>query len=563
MAIKLGRHFIFNSTMLNIYRKYPGALYVILSNCLLHLYTTFLYTIIISVKMKDNSALSWISKTYPSLIYILFPVWGWIADVYISRYRTILYSIILTLIAMLIGVIVITIDIALNGTGSRDSLYLYGTVIVFTLATTGIGMFEANATQFGIDQMNGASSEELSTYIQWYFWALYVFRVPLNYMIISSLSFCTSYLCSVEYLQFFVLILSTISLSANAFFIILIKSRLTTYPARYSPVSLLFRVLKYSIRNKHVNRRSAMTYWEPKMPSRIDLAKSKYGGPFTEEEVDNTIAFWRLIALRLSLCSLHIIGPIPKLKQGSDVTSVIPLVCALLYVHPSNFTHLIILISVPFFRIVLKPFQIFHRFQVTMIKRMWIGAVIGVLVAVNNIGLQSVLLKIQTTDNTSAVIQEYLVCRNNMSELYSTKNTTDQKDGTIIALTTLSGILQGLMYILIGMTIIEFIVAQAPYSMQGLLIGFSYAISEIYSITPLILQKGISSAINDTSISSYVYQGMVAFLAFLSLVFYSITAKWYHYRTRGDVYCEYEVIADTYTRRFAHEDEESKQLFQT
>ena len=33
--------------------------------------------------------------------------------------------------------------------------------------------------------------------------------------------------------------------------------------------------------------RSALTYWENKIPSRVDLGKRKYGGPFSEEDVEN------------------------------------------------------------------------------------------------------------------------------------------------------------------------------------------------------------------------------------------------------------------------------------
>ena len=33
--------------------------------------------------------------------------------------------------------------------------------------------------------------------------------------------------------------------------------------------------------------RSALTYWEKEYPSHIDLGKEKYGGPFSEEEVEN------------------------------------------------------------------------------------------------------------------------------------------------------------------------------------------------------------------------------------------------------------------------------------
>ena len=35
----------------------------------------------------------------------------------------------------------------------------------------GIGLFESTAIQFGMDQMLEANSDELSTFIHWYYWS--------------------------------------------------------------------------------------------------------------------------------------------------------------------------------------------------------------------------------------------------------------------------------------------------------------------------------------------------------------------------------------------------------
>ena len=63
---------------------------------------------------------------------------------------------------------------------------------------------------------------------------------------------------------------------------------------------MVYQVLKYAWKTKHVGKRSAFTHWENKTPSRIDLGKEKFGGPFTEEEVEDTKAFWRIVAVLLS-----------------------------------------------------------------------------------------------------------------------------------------------------------------------------------------------------------------------------------------------------------------------
>ena len=61
------------------------------------------------------------------------------------------------------------------------------------------------------------------------------------------------------------------------------------------PLKLIYNVLKYAWKHKCPENRSAFTYWEDDIPSRIDLGKNKYGGPFTTEEVEDTKTFFSII----------------------------------------------------------------------------------------------------------------------------------------------------------------------------------------------------------------------------------------------------------------------------
>ena len=56
-------------------------------------------------------------------------------------------------------------------------------------------------------------------------------------------------------------------------------------------------VIKYTIKHKHPQFRSAFTYCEDELPSRIDFGKSKYGGPFTTEQVEDVKTFLRCLPL--------------------------------------------------------------------------------------------------------------------------------------------------------------------------------------------------------------------------------------------------------------------------
>ena len=69
-------------------------------------------------------------------------------------------------------------------------------VVYLLISTVGLGMFESNAIQFGMDQMLEASSEQLSSFIHWYFWCAHVSSLALFYIVVGVF-FCF-YDCKIE-----------------------------------------------------------------------------------------------------------------------------------------------------------------------------------------------------------------------------------------------------------------------------------------------------------------------------------------------------------------------------
>ena len=55
-------------------------------------------------------------------------------------------------------------------------------------------------------------------------------------------------------------------------------------------------LVKFAKDHSNPIRRSAFTYCENELPSRLDLGKEKYGGPFTTEQVENVKAFLGIVA---------------------------------------------------------------------------------------------------------------------------------------------------------------------------------------------------------------------------------------------------------------------------
>ena len=85
---------------------------------------------------------------------------------------------------------------------------------------------------------------------------------------------------------------------------LLLDDILVKEPVTQNPFKLVYKVIQYAIKNKYPRHRSAFTYCEDDLPSRIDFGKSKYGGPFTTEQVEDVKAFLCLLTVVFVGCVL-------------------------------------------------------------------------------------------------------------------------------------------------------------------------------------------------------------------------------------------------------------------
>ena len=75
-----------------------------------------------------------------------------------------------------------------------------------------------------------------------------------------------------------------------------------------NPYKIVFKVISFVRKYKHPLRPSAFTYCDNYIPSRLDFAKERYGGPFTTEQVENVKTFLRILLVLFS------IGPVFTLE---------------------------------------------------------------------------------------------------------------------------------------------------------------------------------------------------------------------------------------------------------
>ena len=166
---------------------------------------------------------------------------------------------------------------------STDTIIAYanntliaGLVLILTLAIVGKGMFESTVIQFGTDQMIEASSNQLSTFIHWYYWSLYIGNVCIDTNITGIflyLSYCQIYNTYSNYdidqaiTKFVVLPLGIPQRCLCCITLLLLylkkfKNYLNIEPVGVNPVKQIIDVLKYAYHHKYPVRRSALSYYQ-------------------------------------------------------------------------------------------------------------------------------------------------------------------------------------------------------------------------------------------------------------------------------------------------------------
>ena len=359
---------------------------------------------------------------------------GWLADAKLGNYRVMKYSfVLLFLVYLLSSAFTLVPDI---------THYVYVVSVLYcidgSLFIVAVVACSVTSLQLGLDQMPDASSSNITSFIAWFVFSIYAgvwipdaFDLPIT-MFSSRLPYWVTQLYSLlpPLCMSVVLILD----------FLLAKKWLIIEPKSPQSLKTIYRVLKFAAKHKAPLNRSALTYWEEDIPSRMDLGKSRYGGPFTTEQVEDVKTILRLLPLCLTLwllgCSLAIFHPLNNaIVYPPDWKRYISRLLALFTYH-----HLWCgMVWTVFYEFVLYP--VIRNKLPSIIRR---------------IGIISLFI---TTLSVVFLILELL--QNNYGDLVAIKYVT------II----INSISRGLLTMLLASAMLELVCAQAPYNMRGLFGG--------------------------------------------------------------------------------------------
>ena len=517
-------------------------------------------------------AITW--NVSQGIAYLMYPLLGWIADIRVTHYKIIKSSFVFVLISsfLMFGNCIVKI-LNPHVLILEESLVHFINISTFTcillIGIAGFGLYESNAIQFGMDQMLEASSEELSSFIHWYYWSVHLGQLIIFYILTTVITYLQN--CKVHldrktgqksdfatgWMFIFPSVIQAILIIIGLFVIIKSKSHLYIDSTRINPLKNIFKVLHFAWKHKYPVNRSAFTYWENDIPSRIDLSKHKYGGPFTNEQVEDIKTLFQLLLLILSLFGFQLAGDGYSLSQYMMHNLGCPTMWTmrLLVMNPEHITVLVILIGIPLNEFLIKKYLV--RYIPTLLNKVKIGLYICLI---REMIYPFISLSLYSTENDSSCFENnlYAFTGDNSSIITSCIvgraraliNETCEivcpgvfVHRNLFLLIIIPQILHGLAYLFVFMTVLEFICAQAPHTLKGLLIGIWYASFSIKYFT-----VGVLDAYMIDKTTWNIYHGVKGFGIFLSMVFFSLVCKFYRYRERDEIVNEQAIIEEQYER---------------
>ena len=452
----------------------------------------------------------------------------------------------------------------------KSNMFLISVIPVIALITTGVGLFEANALQFGLDQLLEAPTPKLIAFIHWYYWTHNVVKLVAMYITIGWTAIDTRLKPFPQYEarairdSLLITVVAILGLAAVGSLVILHKSKrhLHILRAGLNPFKNIYKVLKYSWNHKVPEHRSAFTYWEENIPSRIDLGKNKYGGPFTNEEVEDTKTFLRILPLLLCLFGYHLAGDgysVPDQLQRTSCPSLPVLLLIVLY--PIHLSTLVVVVGIPLYQLIINKCSCYTK-KVRMLTKMWMGlylslvqVVLYIIVVINHDSkywLQHSSVPCVLNSRHSFRYNAGILCfKIRFKNTFNTScETTDNPVDNTYLWFIIPQLFNGLSSLLVSMTVFEFICAQAPRTTQGLLIGLWYA---TFSVRYLLVGLVDVSLFEKTS--WLVFQGVKVFLILVSLVLLSCVSRRYRYRQRDEIVNVQGMIEDTHDKWLDQEEE--------
>lgn len=385
----------------------------------------------------------------------LLIIGGCLADAHFGRYRVICCGIWIMWIGSLLSAFSVVLSkVFMEYKTHGDKWVSLSSKFIMGF---GFGLFQSNIIQFGVDQLSEASSAEITSFITCYVLTFFI----------SSFTMYYSAKCSPDYVGVLVL---TVCLTLALCSYFLFNHLLVKEQVIQNPLPLIWKIVRYSIRNNHLQQKFS-SIKDHGVLSRLDIAKTLYTGPFTCEQVEDTKTFFRALAVIVASTIAHTgISDVNMVKDGmlqhfldwpNASISVSACYEGLSIIHFSvTFTIVVILM----YLVIIQP--VFYNYipKVNMTTKFIIAIVLFFIRIISFLGIESASYCYQLRTNSTNIAHCYLL----------------EYDRHVVDLSfywiTFPEALNGLSLFVLLLAGMEFVCAQVPFYMKGLVFGISYAV---------------------------------------------------------------------------------------
>ena len=413
-------------------------------------------------------------KPYYIVCSFILPFAGWLADVYLGRYRVIRWSMWIMWIASVLATVSSVVAQMVN---SYQHLHTSILLALLTIASVGLGGYWANVIQFGLDQLQDASTTQITAFISWFMWTYMSGAYTLNYV--------------------------------------------------YTCVKKEYHIFE--------------------LPSRLDLGKHKYGGPFTTEQVEDVKTFLRLLMVVFFGCAMPgVVIIVTEFRHQlldialKSVDLIQPTIGCYQKIFYAYTPLIIATILIPLHEFFFYP--LLHKYF-SWVKSYWKFSIGVVAQAIRVV----ILLVLELMARNSYLVQNG---KNSTLQCIFSEEKGVLSSSFDIKWMVLPNILNAISIVTLGIGGIEFICAQTPYSMKGVMVGTVYGSMGIitiigYGITVPFTRNLITWSTGVISCGFWYLLLVIIVLIFNSTLLL-ILGKLYKNRKREDVLPNEQIFAERY-----------------
>ena len=478
------------------------------------------------------------------LIQVFYPVGGLVSDLCCGRYRIVTFS----LFNIWIGLIFLSfVGLIQYYVGHHHfTIQIVCSVLFLILSVAGFSGFQSNVVQFGLDQLPDAPSQQLSAFLHWLVWTETAGILIMH--ILFTVSICSKTKI-IELSPIGLFIINTLYLIPSYW----IRHWFHQEPITHNPYGTVYKVLKFVVKHNKPIQRSAMTFCDDEIPTRIEFAKQRYGGPFTTETVEDVKTFLRILLMLLAIgplsyfqVSTTYLFPLFGIHLGTN-SSIAVTGCTYEWMlfQSGNLSYIISVITLPLYVI------FFHQYIMKWVPKIMLRLGLGICLMA--ISVCSMFI-IQVAANYNATKKNIISPCMFLAEYRSSKireisQTLEFSVYTLIIPSLLHGIAMPLIYV----TTLEFVSAQSPHTMKGLLLGVFYAFKGLFvtlgcvftfPFTVKMLWKKDQGMFD----CGFYYYLINTVIGMVGVVIFVIAAKWYRYRQREDQPYGPRYVEDYYHR---------------